>query len=97
MTSSTIEPHLPDSMGIWSEDGEVWLAKEHYPKRSQAIMFAMKHFGCGFIEVRCRSRWMRYDPQEYPESVEPLVFITEDFWVECDKDHPAAFPVWRCE
>ena len=49
-------------MGIWSDDGTVWLPKELYPKRTEAKMFAVEHLSHSYIDVRVRSRWMRCEP-----------------------------------
>ena len=46
-------------MGIWSDDGTVWLSKASCSTRSSAKMFAVEHLGHVFIEVRVRTRWMR--------------------------------------
>lgn len=92
---AVVEPKLPDAMGVWSEYGEVWLPRALYPRRWDAIKFALDHWGADhFLDVRCLSRWMRYAPNEAPpnEADYPV-----DYWIECGKDAPGAFRVWRLE
>lgn len=84
----------PDDMGIWSEDGEIWLPRSRYPKRSAAIQFAMREWSVTFTEVSCWARWMRYEPFT-AHNLDGSVAWTEDRWYECGRDEPGAFPVWR--
>ena len=48
-------------MGIWSDDGTVWLPKKDHPKRSQAKSFAVQEMDAVYIDVRVRTRWMVRD------------------------------------
>lgn len=74
-------------MGAWTDSGDiVWLPHSLYPKRQAAIMWAMEQWDCNFIQVRCRSRSMRYEPD-----------AAEDQWSECEENTPGAFRVWRLE
>jgi hypothetical protein len=93
---SAVEVVIPDAMGVWSEDGEVWLPREHYPKRSDAIRWAVDQWVCRWIDVRCLSRWMRYEPL-LARNFDGEVVWEEDRWFECARDFPGAFPVWRLE
>lgn len=89
--------HLPDEMGVWAEDGElIWLALAHYPKRIDAIQWAMKEWTCSLPEVRCRKRFLTYDPFT-AYNLDGSVAWTEDGWRECEKDAAGAFPAWRLE
>lgn len=81
----------PDD-GAWSDNGVCWVAVEHYPKRSEARTFFSKFTGCDWIEVRVLKRYARYAPYDLGASE-----FDGEFWIECDADHPCAFPVWRCE
>lgn len=84
-------------MGVWSDGGElVWLPRSLYPKRQAAIMWAMEQWSCGFTEVRCRSRSMRYEPF-VARAPDGSVAWSEDQWYECEEDTPGAFRVWRLE
>ena len=91
----------PDEMGVWSDDDAwIWLPRSLYPKRNDAVKWAMKQWSCHFLDVRCLSRWMVYDPRIVP----PFTLdghtdpgFTEDLWSECDKATPGAFRVWRLE
>lgn len=94
-SAATTEPKLPDEMGIWTDGGEtIWLPKALYPKRSDAIRFAMEQFGCGFTDLRCLSRWMRYQPFT-AYNLDGSVSWSEDEWCECGKDDAGAFQVWK--
>lgn len=75
---------LPDRMGVWDEAGDtIWLPREHYPKRSAAIAFAVREWDVPWTGVRCLARHLR---------------ARNDHWyIECSPDHPDAFPVWRLE
>jgi hypothetical protein len=78
-------------MGAWDEDGTVWLPRSRYT-RSQARTFYSNLCGFPWIEARVRARWMHYTPTA-PGADE----YDGEFWTECDRDTPGAFPVWRCE
>jgi hypothetical protein len=84
--AARVTPFLPDAMGVHSEDGTIWLPRSLYPKRADAMSMVAEHSGALFIQVRARARWMRYSPR-----------ATVEWWVECAKYEPGAFPVWRCE
>lgn len=87
----------PDEMGIWSDGGDIiWLDRDQYPKRYDAIKFALEHWCCDFIDVRCVVRWMRYEPF-VAHKLDGSVAWSEDQWYECEKDEPGAFKVWRLE
>jgi hypothetical protein len=78
--------------GAWSEDGQAWFAREHYPKRSQAMSYFSKFTDIPYVEVSCYSRHARHAPDD------PAAAMYDGaYWVECAKDEPGAFPVWRCE
>ena len=85
-------PNVMPPEGAWSEDGEAWFAKQHYPKRSQAMSYFSSFTGIPYIEVSCYSRHAAYAP-DHPAAAA----YDGEYWVECAKDHPGAFPVWRCE
>lgn len=91
----------PDHMGVWDEDADtIWLPREHYPKRIDAIRFAMEQWYCALPDVRCRSRWMRYQPRVvagYTLDGYTDPGYSEDQWWECEKNDPNAFQVWRLE
>lgn len=95
------ELKLPDEMGVWSEDGVIWVTREHYPTRWDAIKFGMEHLETYCLpDVRCRSRYMRYQPHVVP----PFEWdgrkdpgYTDDEWYECAPDADGAFRVWRLE
>jgi len=93
--------HEPDEMGVWDEGSDtIWLPRSRYPKRSQAIQWALHQWGCDWLDVRCRSRWMRYTPrvvEGYTLDGHTDPGWTEELWSECDKDEPNAFRVWRLE
>lgn len=100
--SAAVEIKIPDRMGVWSEyDETIWLPREHYPTRWDAIKFAMQEWGTHHLpDVRCLSRYMRYDPHV----VEPFEWdgrkdpgYTEDLWIECSGNDEGAFRVWRLE
>lgn len=73
-------------MGIWADDGRVWLPKALYPKRTAAKKFAVAECGQTYIDVRVKTVFMRdaassaFD--EYP-------------YVTCEADEPGAFEVWE--
>jgi hypothetical protein len=91
----------PDEMGVWSEAQEtVWLPRSLYPARTDAIRWAIDQWSVGWLDVRCLSRWMRYEPRvvggfTLDGRTDPG--WSEDWWVECDRDDPQAFRVWRLE
>lgn len=82
----SVAVHEPDGMGVWSDYGEVWLPRSAYPKRSDAIRWALDMWSCHFLDVRCLSRWMVFRPRDW-----------EEWWEECEPDTPGAFRVWRLE
>lgn len=49
----------PLDMGIWSDDGIVWLPKELFPTRNDAKRFAVAEMDHEWIEVRVRTKWMK--------------------------------------
>jgi hypothetical protein len=79
--------HEPDAMGFGWEDERIWLPRSRYPTRETARTFYAEHTGCEWISVRVRARWAVHDPQPYES----------EYWAECPRDTPGAFPVWRCE
>ncbi len=90
-------PHEPDEMGVWAEDGElVWLPRSRYPKRIDAIRWAMSEWQCDFLSVRALARWARWQPFT-ARALDGSVAWSEDEWWECAKDAPGAFQVWRLE
>ncbi|MCR4338586.1 MAG: hypothetical protein NUW01_01730, partial [Gemmatimonadaceae bacterium] len=87
----------PDEMGVWGEwDDTVWLPRSRYPRRIDAIRWAMQQWDVALPEVSCLSRWMRYEPHVERDS-DGSVLWEEDRWWECDKDLSGAFRVWRLE
>lgn len=80
-------PYEPDEMGFGWEDAQVWLPRSRYSKQSDARKFYAEHTGVPYVEIRVLARWAVHDPRPY----EP------EWWVECPKGTPGAFPVWRCE
>lgn len=78
-------------MGIWSDDGTVWLPKALYPKRSEAKMFAVREWPASYIDVRCRTRWMRHAP----DAPEAAYSEYEHYYVMCSKDDEGAFECWE--
>jgi hypothetical protein len=95
--TSELAIHEPDEMGVWNEDGDlVWLPRSLYPKRIDAILWTMRQWGCSFGEVRCLSRWMRYEPH-VARNGDGSIAWQEDRWWECPKDAPGAFRAWKLE
>lgn len=92
MESVSERPRLMPPEGAWNDQGIAWYAREHFPKRSQAMTEYASFCGISYIEVHCYARFAVYDPTA-PGASE----YDGEFWVECDKDRPGAFPVWRCE
>src|ERR1044072_8646227 len=89
-TDPAYEPR-PDHMGVWSESGDlIWLPREHYPKHSDAIAFAVAEWGATWIEVRCRARFMRYDPY-IAYHADGSEAWRDDLWSECPHDSRGAF------
>lgn len=87
--------HEPDRMGVWRENGEtIWLPRSLYPTRASARTFCLSEadWPCAWIEVRVLARWMRHAPErdEWNE-------YGGEYWIECGRDEPGAFRVWRCE
>ena len=86
-SAATVDLHEPDEMGVHDEYSDaIWLPRSLYPKRIDAIRWAMDFNSCAFLDVRCLSRWMRYTPEG-----------GEDLWTECDPSDAGAFRVWRLE
>jgi hypothetical protein len=73
-------------MGIWSDDGTIWLPKALYPTRSEAKMWYAEQMTCDYIDVRCRTRWMRVEPD--PDYRDMPYVISE-------KDAEGAFECWE--
>lgn len=97
MTAATVEPKLPDHMGVWSDGGEiVWLPRALYANRHAARKFAMDEWGCGFLGVYITTTWMRYE-EFVARHGDGSVAWQEDRWFECDGHDPGAFKVWRLE
>lgn len=87
--------HEPDHMGIWTDSGDVvWLPRSFYPKRNDAIKWGMEQFGCGFLDIRCHARWMRYEPF-VARKLDGSVAWQKDEWYECSEADPGAFKVWK--
>jgi hypothetical protein len=78
-----MNPNL--DMGIWSDDGTIWLPKELYPTRGSAKMFAVEQ-GADFLEVRVRTCWMYENPE--PDIVDMPYQTT-------NPDRPGAFECWE--
>ena len=82
-----VEPDMSClDMGIWSDDGTVWLPKRLYPTRSLAKKFAVEFMGAHWLDVRCRTSWMAMDA-EHDESgwyIKALPGV-----------HPGAFECWE--
>ena len=88
-----LTPDMPDAMGAWSgDDGTAWLPRHYYPTREAARTFYSEFTGTPWIEVSVPSRFARHAPEH-----ERAAEFDGDYWVECDKDEPGAFRVWRCE
>ena len=83
------ETREPDLMGFGYDDGTVWYPRSAYPTRSAARTAYANWTGAAWIEISVLSRWARYAPELAPEPC--------DWWVECPRDTPGAFEVWRCE
>lgn len=90
MTSST--PSVPAfdpadvDMGIWADDGRIWLPKQLYTTRNDAKQFAVEEAGATWIDVRVRSRWMKYAPTS--------AFDDTPYFVTEDRD-PEGFECWE--
>lgn len=85
--------HEMDEMGAHSDvDGCAWYPKSKFPSRGKAREMFSDFCGELFIDVRISSRFMRWAPE-----LDPGGEYGGEYWVECDKDAPGAFPVWRCE
>ena len=72
-------------MGIWSDDGTVWLPKALYPTRTEAKMFAVENCSATYIDVRVRSRFMRYE----------VTAPSELAYEMCAPNAPDAFECWE--
>ena len=84
--------HEMDRIGAWSsEDGTAWLPRSHYT-RSQARSFYAEWCGAPWIEVAVLARYARHAPDDLGAAE-----FDGEFWVECGREAPGAFPVWRCE
>lgn len=84
--------HEMDRMGAWSDDdGTAWLPRSIYT-RTQARTFYSELCGAPWIGVSVLARHARHAP-EHPDAAA----FDGEFWVECSKDEPGAFAVWRCE
>lgn len=83
--------HEMDEMGAHGDDGEVWLPRSRYT-REQARTWMTEYTGERWIDHRVLARHMRHCP-EHPAAGE----FDGEYWTECEKDAPGAFPVWRCE
>jgi hypothetical protein len=92
--ATTEAPHLMDRMGAWSDNGTAWFAREHYPTRADVRRFYISEFdpAIPYIELRVLARYARHAPDD-PAAPE----FDGEFWVQCQKDEPGAFPVWRVE
>ncbi len=89
--------HGLDALGVWSEDGwPIWLPLHFTPRRSDAIAWAVSEFHMTWPEVRCRKRWMRYEPY-IAHNADGSEAWRDDLWSECAADAPGAFQVWRLE
>ena len=73
-------------MGAWGDNGVVWLPWSRYPKRGDAIGWAVAEWEVHWTDARCLSRQMVQRPRG-----------GEDFWAECEPDTPGAFRAWRLE
>lgn len=89
--SATATVHEMDEMGAQDEMGVVWLPRSRYT-RTQARTWFANWTGMPWIEARIVSRFMVHAPDD-PGAGE----YDGEYWVECSRDHPGAFPVWRCE
>lgn len=91
MSAATV--YEMDEMGAHSDDGTVWLPRSRFT-RTEARSHYIAQFAnsCLWIEPRVLSRFMRHAPD-----ADVADEFSGEFWVECDRDAPGAFPVWRCE
>jgi hypothetical protein len=94
LAATTEAPHLMDRMGAWSDNGTAWFAREHYPTRADVRRFYISEFdpAIPYIELSVLARYARHAPDD-PAAPE----FDGEFWVQCQKDEPGAFPVWRVE
>lgn len=76
----------PLDMGIWSEDGTVWLPKQLFPTRNDAKRFAVAEMDHCWIDVRVRTKWMKHAPTS------PLDDYGYHF---AEPGEPGAFECWE--
>jgi len=86
------ESYMPDAMGAWNADGTAWLPRRFYATRNEARSAYAAIVGCDYFETEARARWCRHAPAD-PAAAE----FDGDYVVECERDEPGAFPVWRIE
>ncbi len=84
------EIHTPDAMGAWNDDGTAWLPRRYYATRNEARSAYARITGCDYIETEARARSCRHAPDD-PAAEE----FNGEYWVECTRGEPGAFPVWR--
>lgn len=82
-TSQATPPWEGLDMGIWADDGTVWLPKALYPARTDAKKWAVENCGVMWIDVRCRTVWMVFDPEAEDEE-RPYVRVLPDVWTESE-------------
>ena len=88
-----IDLHSMDEMGAYSDiDGCSWYPKSKYPTRGKMRAWFADFCGEHFLDVKVTSRWMVWAPE-----LDPYGEYDGEYWTECSKDTPGAFPVWRCE
>lgn len=80
----TVDPLL--EMGIYADDGTVWLPKEFHPERNGAKMWAVDNLDLVYLDIRVRTRWMVFSP-EWAGDDQP--------YHVCGKDHIGAFECWE--
>jgi len=73
-------------MGIWADDGTIWLPKALYPTCNDAKRWAVANCGVLWIDVRCRTSWMVYDSEEAGE---------ETPYIKCLPEVEGAFACWE--
>jgi len=71
-------------MGIWSDDGIVWLPKQNFPTRNDAKRFAVNEMGHAWVEVRVRTCWMKPDPES-----------SEGLYARSGQGEAGAFECWE--
>ena len=90
--TATSDVYEMTAEGAWNDDSVCWLSRRLYPTREAARSFYADWCGVRWIEVKVHARHCRHDPDN-PLAPE----FDGEYWAECDKDEPGAFPVWRCE